>query len=287
MKTTLINSMVSFTLGTGATLVALASWLGTTDLQEIKDSVSSYVSESEEHASALVEEYNVMVDQANAEIGDYKAALDKANSNISQLIEKYEQDQAQAGEDISDLQAELEAMQARLDQQYESDMNEIIEKANVEINKANEEVAQAKMDVQGILGESQMGAIAGGEKSELSTGGDKTVTDISSVTGGQVQEPQPDYSPAPTPTPEQQQLAVVSVESLGNQSVSYQGSVKTLAVHKITFTDGKEFQVILLENGKGVQAVTENGFKYVYISETSEFKNEYSSIANEYLANQQ
>ena len=243
MKSQLIANMSSFALGTGATLVALASWLGTADLQEIKDSVSSYVSESEEHASALVEEYNVMVDQANAEIGDYKAALDKANSNISQLIEKYEQDQAQAGEDISDLQAELEAMQARLDQQYASDMNEVIEKANVEINKANEEVAQAKTDVNTIIEGSQVEAIMGSEKSVLDTGGDKSVASIVDIVG----------------------IKIVSVEDLGEKTIrSTYLSTQAVNVYKFTYNNTSLYAIFYekTDRTKCVEVSTELNEKF-------------------------
>lgn len=249
MKTQLINSMVSFTLGTGATLVALASWLGTADLQEIKDSVSSYVTESEQHASALVDEYNVMVDQANAEIGDYKAALDKANSNISQLITKYEEMENQSSEDISGLQAQLEEMQARLDQQYETDMNEMIEKANVEINKANEEVAQAKVDVNSIIESSEVEAIMGAEKSELSTDGDKSVENISGIVG----------------------LQIDSVEDMGVQTLAKTYSHATnqqIQTYKFTYNDEKVLYAYFFEK---------NGVKKVAVSTGLEVEFNYPS----------
>ena len=84
MKTQLIQSMGSFVLGTGVTLTVLASWLGTTDLQTIKDSVEQYTIKADGQVSALLSEYNVTVENANAEIGEYQVALEQANSNISQ-----------------------------------------------------------------------------------------------------------------------------------------------------------------------------------------------------------
>lgn len=273
MKSQLIANMSSFALGTGATLVALASWLGTADLQEIKDSVSSYVSESEEHASALVEEYNVMVDQANAEIGDYKAALDKANSNISQLIEKYEQDQAQAGEDISDLQAELEAMQARLDQQYESDMNEVVEQANAQINQANEEVAQTKVDVQNILGESQMETIAGSEKSELDMSGDKSVSLINNIVG----------------------LKLDNVENMGEQYITiHNGGMSNsgrYVIYALEYNDGKTYHVAYDESTAKILGLSVDGERYVIYypssGDSNTFENTYKPLFDEYLASQE
>lgn len=196
MKASLISSMASFILGTGATLVALSSWLGTSDLQEIKDAVLDYVVESEEHALTLVEDYNVTVDQANAEIQDYQVALEQANSNISQLITAYETKvtelenaNQQAEQDLSDLQVKLGEMQTRLDSQYEQDMNAIIEQANTQINQANEEVADTKEDVLANIESSQVDDIVNGSsmiyenvaRHELEVGGDKTVEDISSI----------------------------------------------------------------------------------------------------------
>lgn len=242
MKTQLINSMTSFALGTGATLVALASWLGTSDLTEIKTSVQQYVTQSEEQASALMSEYNVMVENANAEIADYQKALEKANANINQLIEKYEQDQTQASEDLTDLQEQLEAMQARLDQQYQTDMNAMIEQANIEINKANEEVAQAKVDVNTIIEGSEMTTIAGGEKTQLATGGDKTVNIISGVVG----------------------LQIESVADMGVHEVLLNGNstAKPYQIYQFNFNDGTSHYVVELGGTYYIQQDMEQRFEY-------------------------
>ena len=202
MKAQLIQSMGSFILGTGATLVGLYSWLGTSDLQAIKDSVQSYVMESEQHASALLGEYNVTVDQANAEIKDYQDALKQANDNISQLITAYNQAEQEHQQDLADmeefyllelgdLESELARMQTRLDSQYESDMNAIIEQANAEINQANTEVADTKEKVQEMIDNSLASDIAQhGERHQLDTTGDKSVTSIEDIVPSeeQVQE---------------------------------------------------------------------------------------------------
>ena len=191
MKQMLINSMVSFTLGTGASLIGLYSWLGTSDLQEIKTSVQNYVMESEVHSSALLSEYNVTVDNANAEIGEYKQALQQANGNINKLISAYQQAEtehqqelAQAEQDLSDLQVELGEMQTRLDSQYEQDMNAIIEQANGEIEKANQEVLDTRVEVQTIIDGSIMSdVVENGERHELDTTGDKSVVEITDIVG--------------------------------------------------------------------------------------------------------
>ena len=274
MKTQLINSMTSFVLGGGITLASLLAWTGTTDLQAIKDSVQSYVDSSEQQASALLSEYNVMVESANAEIADYQEALEKANSNINQLIEKYEQDQAQAGEDLTDLQEQLEAMQARLDQQYETDMSAIIAEANTTIKQANDEVAQAKTDVNEIIGGSEMTAIAGGEKSQLDTTGDKTVNSAYDVLG--------------------LQLDAEFLEEKSSFSVASGGSsvsVSNAKFYKLSFNDGYSIFVVTDGNGE-VKGLSATGDKYNYYYPLSDsgqqtFRDTYLPLFNEYLANQQ
>lgn len=185
LKTTLINSMVSFTLGTGATLVALASFTGSSNLNEIKQAVEQYTVQVEQNTTALMGDYNVVVENANAEIGEYQEALAQANSNIDSLITAYEQQEQQAEQELADLQAELDSMQQRLDTQYESDMNQVIEQANAEINQANQEVAETKTQVQEIIDASHLEDIINSERQQLDTTGDKTVTDISGIVGEQ------------------------------------------------------------------------------------------------------
>ena len=182
MKTQIISSMGSFILGTGATLTVLSSWLGTSDLQTIKDSVQSYVMESEQQASALLTEYNVTVDQANAEIKDYKDALEQANSNIDKLITAYTQAETKYEQDLAELEYALSDMQVRLDQQYDSDMNTIIIEANRQIDSANYEVAETKDKVDEIIENSLASDIAqNGERHQLDTTGDKSVNDITGI----------------------------------------------------------------------------------------------------------
>ena len=191
MKTTLLSSMGSFVLGTGATLVALSTWLGSGDLQEIKSLVQNHMVDTEQQVSAFVEDYQVQIDTANAEIGQYQAALAQANDNISQLVVAYEDKVAelenanqQAEQDLADLEQALADMQTRLDSQYETDMNAIIEQANEQINQANQEVAETKEYIEEeVLPTSQIDEIIKGaqEYDKVNTDGDKTVQDISSV----------------------------------------------------------------------------------------------------------
>ena len=184
--------MLSFTLGTGATLTVLASWLGSTDLQAIKQAVVQLDSQAESQALAYIDNYTVTVDNANAEIGEYKVALQQANDNISQLITAYEDkvDELENAntkyeEDLTELEYALSDMQVRLNQQYEADMNAIIEQANAEINQANKEVGETKTYVDEVLKNSKTNGEAQDRIAEtgktLDTTGDKSVTDISSI----------------------------------------------------------------------------------------------------------
>ena len=196
MKSQIIASMSSFILGTGATLVALASWTGTSNLNDIKQAVQQYTVKADEQVSALLGEYNVTVDQANAEIEDYQQALEQANDNISQLITAYEQaeeeheielksQQASAEQDLADLQQAYDEMVARVNSDYESNMNEVIEQANAEINQANAEVEQTVVDVAMSLNNSGISQYTIEDHKEhmnqLDTTGSKEVTDISSI----------------------------------------------------------------------------------------------------------
>ena len=192
MKSQIIASMSSFILGTGVALVGLASWTGTSNLNDIKQAVQQYTEKADGQVSALLGEYNVTVDNANAEIGEYKEALAQANDNISQLITAYEdkvdemeQAQASAEQDLADLQAELDKLYARMDSQYETDMNEVIEQANAQINQANAEVEQTVTDVAMSLNRSGINQFTIDDHKEhlnkLDTTGDKSVQDISSV----------------------------------------------------------------------------------------------------------
>lgn len=188
MKTTLITRMGSFILGGGtgvaAALAGLALWTGTSDLGAIKTLVENHMTDTEQQVNAFVQDYQVQVDSANAEIGEYKDALAQANSNIDKLITAYEEEQAQAEQDLADLQQALADMESRLDSQYETDMNAVVEKANEQINQANTEVAETKQYIEeSLLPTSQIDEYIkyAQEYGKVNTGNDKSVHDISSI----------------------------------------------------------------------------------------------------------
>lgn len=125
--------------GGGIALMGLLAWTGAEDLETIKDSVNQFEQVAEQQVSYLVGEYEVTVESANAEIKDYKEALDKANGNIDKLITAYNNAEQEH-------QKELEALENSMVSVDEA--NEIIAKANEQIDQANQQVAQTKDEVQ-------------------------------------------------------------------------------------------------------------------------------------------
>ena len=171
--------VISATVGGGIVLTSILAWTGTSDLNLIKEGVTSYINKSEQSVSALASDYWGVVDSANKEISDYQEALEQANGNITKLVEAY-QEQEQ----------ELEDLQTQLEESYVSveDTNAIIERANTEIQTANDEVKQVSTEVYGSLATSQMNIDktqalnnAKGDSQDLQTGGDKTVVGIEEI----------------------------------------------------------------------------------------------------------
>lgn len=177
MKSQIISTLTGIVVGTGATL-GLLTFTGTTDLQEIQTLVQEYTGDMSNAHANLYSEYNVQVDKANAEIGDYKAALEQANKNILALSKAYTGEVSAKGDlqeryddlesdliwtqgqlqdkkdeietleqDLSDIKAQVETTKAQVD----ADVAKLVEEANAEIRKANEEVASTKQAVQGYI----------------------------------------------------------------------------------------------------------------------------------------
>lgn len=171
--------VISATVGGGIVLTSILAWTGTSDLNLIKEGVTSYINKSEQSVSALASDYWGVVDSANKEIGDYQKALEQANGNITKLVEAYQQQEQ-----------EMKALEKQLAESYVSveDTNKIIEKANEQINQANTEVKQVSTEVYGSLINSQMSIDktqalnnAKGDSQNLQTGGDKTVNSIEEI----------------------------------------------------------------------------------------------------------
>ena len=171
--------VISATVGGGIVLTSILAWTGTSDLNLIKEGVTSYINKSEQNVSALASSYWGVVDSANKEISDYQKALEQANGNITKLVEAYQQQEQ-----------EMEALEKQLAESYVSveDTKAIIEKANEQINQANTEVKQVSTEVYGSLVSSQVNIDktqalnnAKGDSQNLQTGGDKSVVGIEEI----------------------------------------------------------------------------------------------------------
>lgn len=185
--------------GTGITLASLLAWTGAEDLQAIKDKFYDFESKAQIEIDSAVLEYSQVVVDANAEIGEYKVALQQANDNISQLITAYNQAEQEHQTEVSNLQqthqtelankqAELENLQTQLKEQYVSveETNKIIEKANDEIGQANQDVADTKSDIENYVEYSTVSDGSylqdklNGVEVKLDTEGEPKATDIPS-----------------------------------------------------------------------------------------------------------
>lgn len=213
MKSQILSSLAGIVIGTGATL-GLATFTGTSDLDSIKNLFDSYNYDVEADMGEVVSHYSVTVDNANAEIGEYKEALEQANGNIDKLINAYmslqdeyellESDliwtQGQLNDkkdEVSDLEDEVTALEQDLSDikaqvettktQVDSDVAKLVEEANAQIEKANEEVAETNEYINGKIVESDTynksgnDRIAETEKVLDITEGKPEVTDITGI----------------------------------------------------------------------------------------------------------
>lgn len=128
-----VKTGIAVMSGGAIMLGTILAWTGTSDLNAIKQAVQQSVEQSNALASGMSEGLLVEINEANAEISDYKVALDEANGNITKLVEAYQ-----------DQKTELENMKNMYTQE---DLEDVIEQANGEIQKANQEVASTKAEV--------------------------------------------------------------------------------------------------------------------------------------------
>jgi DNA repair exonuclease SbcCD ATPase subunit len=196
----------SMVTGGGIVLASLLAWTGAEDLEAIKTAVNNSTQQSNLFVGDLSTEYLVEVNKANAEIGEYKDALEQANSNITTLITAYETKALE----LEQAQTEMANMLTQ------AEANEIIAKANEEIQSANDAVAEAKTQVEHITNGSiseqykdnldgyidqrandlstlskedleglgyDLGSADSLSDTTVETGGDKTVTSIDGVIG--------------------------------------------------------------------------------------------------------
>ena len=261
-----IKTLGGFTIGVAVT-TGLHSFTGTSFLFNTQTEVNDYVTnvqDSMNELSTYLDGNNVLNDEV---IKQYKDALKEANSNIDQLIAYYSANESATNEELAQLQAQVNNLQANVDAQVQSQVDEVIAKANAEIDKANTESETTYNNVHETLTGSDVNEMVQGIKDsnkELTvTDEELQVRDISGIVGGSSQTPTTPQEPSQTPTTPQEpqepsvqeptttpekpsetpdmdkseetiNLSITKVEQISNSTQFY-----------YTFSDGKRFKVIM------------------------------------------
>ena len=257
-----IKTLGGFTIGVAVT-TGLHSFTGTSFLTNTQTEVNDYVANvqgSMNDLSTFLGDNNVLYDEV---IQQYKDALKEANSNIDQLIAYYSANESATNEELAQLQAKVNDLQANVDAQVQSQVDEVIAKANIEIDKANTESETTYNNVHSTLTGSDVDGIVQGIKGDNSaltvTDEELQVRDISGIIGGSQtpttpQEPsvqEPTQTPSDTTTDETGKseetpsLSITNVAELGAQKIVF-GEYFTEELewlYTYTFSDGKEYTV--------------------------------------------
>ena len=193
-STTLIKGASMFltgaTLGTALTFGTINTF-DNSDLTTLEKHVSTYQEVANGVVDDLEDQWEVQIDSANAEIGDYQKALKEANGNILTLKEKaselnsawtkisntqkatitqLQQDKSEKDEEIADLKedkttmesnynAELERLkqqQKQTDSENQAKIDELVRQANAEIKKAEDEIEKLKGTVKKNLEDDEL-----------------------------------------------------------------------------------------------------------------------------------
>lgn len=258
-----IKTLGGFTIGVAVT-TGLHSFTGTSFLTNTQTEVNDYVTnvqDSMNELSTFLEGNNVVNDEV---IQQYKDALREANSNIDQLIAYYSANESATNEELAQLQAQVNNLQANVDAQVQSQVDEVIAKANAEIDKANTESETTYNNVHATLTGSDVDGMVQGIKDSNGaltvTDEELQVRDISGIIGGGSQTPTTPQEPTvqePTQTPsdtttdetgraeETPSLYITNVVDLGGQKVVFgnYGAPELEWLYTYTFSDGKEYTV--------------------------------------------
>ena len=193
-STTLIKGASMFltgaTLGTALTFGTINTFNGD-DLAELESHVSTYQEVANDVVDDLEEQWEVQIDSANAEIGDYQKALEKANGNILTLKEKasdlnsawtqisntqkqqitqLQQDKSDKDKEIADLKTDMTTMESNYnaelkrleeeqkatDKENQDKIDELVRQANAEIKKAEDEIEKLKGTVKKNLEDDEL-----------------------------------------------------------------------------------------------------------------------------------
>lgn len=166
------------TLGTALTFGTINTF-DNSDLTTLEQHVSEYQDVANGVVDDLEKQWEIQIDSANAEIGDYQLALEQANGNISTLKEKaselnsawtqisntqkeqisqLQQSESEKDEEIASLEEDLVTMESNYnaelerlaeeqkatDEENQAKIDELVAQANAEIQKAEDEIARLK-----------------------------------------------------------------------------------------------------------------------------------------------
>lgn len=185
MNSNLIKGVSMFltgaTMGTALTFGTINTF-NSDDLSTLEQHVSTYQGVANDVVDELEKQWQVQINSANAEIGDYQKALEQANGNILTLKEKaselnsawtqisntqkatitqLQQDKSDLEQDVTDLETDMTTMESNYnkelerlakeqqatDKENQAKINELIEQANAEIKKAEDEIKALKNQV--------------------------------------------------------------------------------------------------------------------------------------------
>lgn len=243
-----IKTLGGFTIGVAVT-TGLHSFTGTSFLTNTQTEVNDYVTnvqDSMNELSSFLDGNNVLNDEV---IQQYKDALKEANSNIDQLIAYYSANESATNEELAQLQAQVNNLQANVDAQVQSQVDEVIAKANAEIDKANTESETTYNNVHSTLTGSDVDGMVQGIKDSNSaltvTDEELQVRDISGIIGGGSQTPTTPQEPTTTPEKPSQTPDMDKSEETTNLSITNVEQINNSSQFYYTFSDGKRFKVIM------------------------------------------
>lgn len=292
-----IKTLGGFTIGVAVT-TGLHSFTGTSFLTNTQTEVNDYVTNVQDSMSELstfLDSNNVLNDEV---IQQYKDALKEANSNIDQLIAYYSANESATNEELAQLQAQVNNLQANVDAQVQSQVDEVIAKANAEIDKANTESETTYNNVHATLTGSDVDGMVQGIKDKNSaltvTDDELQVRDISGIIGGGSQTPTTPQEPSvqePTQTPEDDTVTDETGRAEETPSLSITGRTSRVSgndtIYTYSFSDGTEWGVTL-ENFKVEQVLVEcygqvGSRYYLPVSVTDEKYNEFAEMSEMYV----
>ena len=267
---TIATGLTGFTIGV-ASVAGLHSFTGGTLLTNTQTEVSSYVDNVQSNINGL-SSYLQNNNTVNAEVIEkYQQALDKANANLTELKEHITTSDSSLEAELVALQERYDELQASVDAQVQAQVDEVIAKANIQIDAANTASETTYNNVHAKLGSGNINqevqTIKNANPALAVKDEDLQVESIIDIVG----------------------LQVVSIEDLGTEEIG-QGYKVEHYIKKVTFNDGKT-KVVAVNSGT-------NRVGYVNTSETTNtyswnsivdthLGTEHRAVLEEYLANQQ